>query len=98
MTIHTNTFPLVLQQAANTPCLYIELRKESGVLMPYLCRTQSLGAPCEEGFGVNIAGLLTSNQIAKLALLPQPVKINLIDNASFKHMLECISPREPVLV
>ncbi len=90
MTIHTNTFPLVLQQAANTPTLSLMCTVREGKQVVLLFSGEQPG--------IDITSVLPLSAILKLAMLPQPVKINLVSNRDFKHMLECITPREPILV
>lgn len=94
MTIHTNTFPLQLQHAANTPSLLLTVSVVHGKYSAYLYRKDKP----EHKDHVNCTALFTESQLSRIVYMPQPIRINLIDNDSFKHMLDCLSPKDPILL
>ena len=91
MTIHTDTFPTTVAFAAGSPSLF-------------LYRGTCEGEPCiflsnikdgSEITGVDITSLIP-NPRALYAKLEEPQKVNLIDNKSFKHLLERLETKNVI--
>jgi hypothetical protein len=73
--------------------LQVRVRKVDGLLRVYLENSKdnlSLEA-------IDISSLIPPSKILILAEMVQPVKIQLIDNNTFKHILERLTPATRVL-
>lgn len=96
MTIHTDTFPLVVQQAANNPSFVLDISILNGRGIVHLCNKD---APHHLSARIDITQLFTEGQIRNLAKDGSKiVKINLIDTVTFKHLLERLALRDPVIL
>lgn len=95
MTIHTDTFPLVCQHAANNPHLAMHVQIKNGNLRAEMF---NLTEDAVKAARLDVSCLFTEKQLAHLSRLPQPVKINLVDNRTFKHLLERLHPGEGVML
>lgn len=94
MTIHTDTFPLVCQHIANSPQLTLSAKVIDNKIHIFLHGSHG---PTFEG--VDITQCLPASGIRETILTKElPIKINLIDNATFKHILERLAPKQPVLI
>ncbi len=90
MTIHTDTFPLVCQQAANNPTLSIIVTVRDNRYCAHASRFS--GKPDE--VRLDVTALFTERELAKLATRPQPIKLNVLSSFTFKHLLERLHPGE----
>jgi hypothetical protein len=96
MTIHTDTFPLVVQQAANNPAFSLDINILNGKPFVYLCNKEE-HSHLSAIFDITL--LFTESQLRSLAKDgKRRIKINLIDNSTFKHLLERLAPRDSVLL
>ena len=83
MTIHTDTFPATVSFAANSPQLFLYRGTLEGEPCIFLSDLKSGNSVT----GVDVTSLFL-NPRAIYAKLEEPMKVNLIDNKSFKHLLE----------
>lgn len=95
MTIHTDTFPAVCSVAAANPSYGLIRRIEEGKPRVYL--TQSLYV-LAVGFDplVTPAFLMPSSLYTKMK--EDAVKINIIANEDFKHLLERLEPTQRIVI
>lgn len=92
MSIATDTFPLVCIHAANNPHLALRVKVENNKYVAELLSFTTIES------SVVITEVFTSKQLERLHRLPQPVKINLVDNNTFKHLLDRLCPSEGIML